>query len=197
MQKGKFIMSTVPVTGTARGTATVHGDADVLSIKIPSDPHLLEALGRLVIARTHLELALRYTIKVLAGLSVRDAMDATSEARMPQLRNRVRSLFKEKKPIEQEKAQLDALLLRGKRLLVKCNTYLHAAYAITASGKAVIQTETYSWGPAPSTDEVNMVTGELQALGNDIHEARLIGFISDVNRRSLERPSAENNQGDA
>ena len=91
-------------------------------------------------------------------------MDATSGARMPDLRYRIAALFKEKKPTAQEIVKLDALLNRGKRLLGKCNTYLHAAYSTTESGKALIQSDSYSWGPAPSTDDVNVVTAELQAL---------------------------------
>lgn len=59
-------------------------------IKIPRHPGLVEALGHLVIAHTHLELALRYTVKTLAGISVTEALDATSGERISDLRQRVR-----------------------------------------------------------------------------------------------------------
>ena len=85
-------------------------------LTIPKHPGLLEALGRLAVAHTHLELILRYTVKTLAGLSVKEALDATNRARISDVRRRIRKLFEQKKPLELEKAKLEALLGAATRL---------------------------------------------------------------------------------
>ncbi len=65
-------------------------------LAIPNHPELLEALGHLAVAHTHLELILRYTVKTLAGLSVKEALDATHRARTSDVRSRIRKLFERK-----------------------------------------------------------------------------------------------------
>lgn len=161
----------------------MRGKSLMLAMGLPGDSDLLTALGGLVIARTQLELYLRYTVKTLASLSVNAALETTSGDRMPELRGRIKQLFKQKKPTAQEKRQLDALLLQGKHLTMKCNVYLHATYANTPSGQALMQSDTYSWGLAPTVSEVNAVRADLLKVGADMNHARLHGFIAQVVRR--------------
>jgi hypothetical protein len=77
-------------------------------LAIPNHPGLTEAIGRLAIAHTHLELILRYTVKTLAGLSVKDALDATNGERTSDVRRRIRRLFVEKRRPPSDVAKLDA-----------------------------------------------------------------------------------------
>src|SRR5688572_19517352 len=79
-------------------------------LTIPMRSDLLEALGQLAVAHTHLELVLRYTVKTLSGLTVVEALDATNGDRTSDVRSRIRRLFKEKKPTEVELSRLDSLL---------------------------------------------------------------------------------------
>ena len=55
-------------------------------LAIPSHPGLVEALGRLAIAHTHVELLLRDTVKTLSALTIAQALDATSQDRASDLR---------------------------------------------------------------------------------------------------------------
>jgi len=94
-------------------------------LSIPSDQELVMALGELVIAHTQLELILRYTVKTVSGCSVSEALDATSQDRTTNLRERNKQLFKEHKATPTEKVRPDALLTRARRLTEKeITTYI-------------------------------------------------------------------------
>jgi hypothetical protein len=136
----------IEAQGVAAGHSRVTGHGFVFDVlSLPSDPTLLEALGRLAIAHTQLELILRYTVKTLSGLSITDALDATSEDRMSDLRDRIKRLFREQKPTEQEKCQLDALLRQAKDRSERRHEYLHSAWSTTADGQALMKGERHSW----------------------------------------------------
>jgi hypothetical protein len=156
-----------------------------LGLAMPTNPNLVMALGQLAIAHTQLELILRYTIKTLPGLELHDVLDATAEDRMPDLRARIKHLFKEKKATTTEKVKLDALLHKAKQLTEKRNDYLHAAYSRTREGQALMQDVDHVWGPAPTADQVQKVTDALLTLYKTLNDARLRGFIADVWFRSI------------
>jgi len=152
-------------------------------LAIPTRPGLTEAIGRLAIAHTHLELILRYTIKTLAELSVKDALEATNGERISDLRKRIRKLFVEKKPPASEVAKLDVLLGAAHRLSEKRNNILHSAWSETQAGAAVVKGEDYHWSPAPSKDEVNEFTDEILELVRRINNARTSGFLYEATKR--------------
>ena len=154
-------------------------------LTIPRQPSLHEALGRLAIAHTQLELTLRYCVKTIANQTVADALDATEGDRISDLRVRIKQLFKERRPTALEKTTLDALLGRAKRLSEKRNTYLHSAWSQTAAGRAIMKDEDHRWGQAPSIAEINEVTEEISCLVSEINQARLEGFIKQVVSRHL------------
>lgn len=96
------------------------------------------------------------------------------------LRNKIRQLFKDKKPTSLEKNTLDALLGRAKRLSEKRHSYLHRAWSETDAGHAVVKGEDHLWEPAPSVSEVERVASEILTLGERLNHDRLHGFIRDV-----------------
>ncbi len=169
--------STAPLAG-GQDSPTV-----MLELTIPNSPDLMEALGRMAIAYTLLELVLRYTVKTLSGLSIEEALEATSKERIAETRQRVRRLFVEKKPTAIETTKLDALLGKASRLTEKRNGYLHSAWSVSPAGRAIIKTEDHSWGTAPNKDEVEGVASELFELSKKINSARLDGFIHEVAQR--------------
>lgn len=155
-------------------------------LAIPRQPGLIEALGRLAVAHTHLELILRYAVKTLAGLSVNDALDATNRNPTSEVRNKIKKLFREKKPFPSEETQLEALLGAAQRLSEKRNAFLHSAWSETEAGEAIQKQENHQWGRAPSQAEVDQVTSEILELAKKINDARLTGFICGVVRRHKE-----------
>jgi hypothetical protein len=152
----------------------------VALLTVPNQPSLNEALGRLAIVHTHLELILRYCVKTIAGQTIQQALDATEGDRLSDLRIRIKQLFKERRPTALEKANLDALLGRAKRLSEKRNSYLHRAWSQTAAGRAIMKGEDHRWGPAPSEEQILQVLEELSSLVGEINEARLNGVIKNV-----------------
>jgi hypothetical protein len=169
------------------GTATTRD-----RLAIPEHPGLTEAIGRVTIAHTHLELILRYTVKTLAGLSVKDALDATQGERISDIRRRIRRLFAETKPTDSELIRLDALLGAARRLSEKRNTVLHSAWSETPAHQAVMKGEDYRWNPAPSNQEVNALTDEILVLVKKINDARLRGFLYEATKRRKRRTSGGN-----
>ena len=104
-------------------------------LAMPTDPDLVMALGQLAIAHTQLELVLRYIIKTLSGLHLHEALDGTAEERMPDLRARIKHLFKDRKATATQKIKLNALLHKAKHLTEKRNDYLHAVFPAQQQGK--------------------------------------------------------------
>ena len=153
------------------------------SLTLPNHPKLHEALGRLAIAHTHLELILRYTVKTLSGSSGRVGLDDTMKKRISALRKRIKKLFKQKGPSVIEKNSLDALLEQAKRLSETRNSYLHKAWSETEAGQAVLKGESQQWEPAPSEADVEHVASEILELGQTINHARQYGFIHEVVER--------------
>src|SRR5262249_52943721 len=151
---------------------------------IPQHPELIAALGRLAVAHTHLELALRYTVKTLTGLSVQKGLDVTHRESMSKVRKRIRRLFVEKKATQQEIAKLDALLNESWRLSDIRNDYLHSAWSVSEAGLPIIKLENHSWGPAPTAKQVEDAAKNLASLGAEINYERSDGFIFSALKRS-------------
>jgi hypothetical protein len=171
----------VEAKGVSRAHSRVLGASLIFDVlNMPTDPGLLQALGQLAIAHTQLELMLRYTVKTLSGQSLGDALDATSQDRISDLRERIKQLFRELKPTAQEKCQLDALLQKAKLRSDKRNGYLHSTWSATHDGQALMKGERHLWGPAPSQHDVEKITLEILTLCKQLNEARLHGFISKV-----------------
>ena len=157
-------------------------------LTVPNQPSLHEALGRLAIAHTHLELILRYCVKTIAEQTIQQALDTTEGDRLSDLRIRIKQLFKERRPTALEKTELDALLGQAKRLSEKRHSYLHRAWSQTAAGRATMKGEDHRWGPAPSEEQILQVVEELLSLVSAINEARLTGFIKNVISRFQSSP---------
>lgn len=149
-------------------------------LTVPNQPSLTQALGRLAIAHTHLELILRYCVKTIADQTIEQALDATEGDRISDVRVRVKQLFKERQPTALEKTNLDALFGRAKHLSEKRNSYLHRAWSETAAGRAIMKGGDHQWGSAPSEEEILHAAEEITNLVTEINEARLHGFIKDV-----------------
>lgn len=161
-----------------------------LTLAIPTQPDLHAALGRLAIAHTHLELILRYVVKSIAGISVREALDVTNGDRTSDVRDRIKKLFKEKSPTAEEKTKLDMLLGAARRLSEMRNNFLHSAWSETSAGHAVLKGENHEWETAPNVDAVDAVVVEILSLVNTLNDERHFGFIYQVVERDKQRRTA-------
>jgi hypothetical protein len=153
------------------------------SLNVPNRPQLLEALGRLAVAHTHLQLILRYTVKSLSGLSGSKSLDLTRRKSISDLRKRIKKRFKKHNPSAAEASRLDEFLEKAKLLSGKRNSYMHRAWSETEAGQTVLQGEDLELGAAPSEAVIERITSEILVLGRKINDARLHGFIHDVVQR--------------
>ncbi len=159
-------------------------------LTVPNRPQLLEALGRLAIAHTHLEGTLRYTVKTLSGLSGPKSLDPTKRKSISFLRKKVKRLFKKNNPSAAERSRLDELLEKAKLLSGKRNSYLHRAWLETPEGQTVLHAEGLQVEAAPSEAAIERVASDILALAKKINYARLYGFIHEVVQRQSPNPRA-------
>jgi hypothetical protein len=110
-------------------------------LSVPNRPQLLEALGRLAIAHTHLERTLRYTVKTLSGLSGPKSLDPAKRKPISDLRKRIKKRFKKHHPTAAETYRLDELLEKAKLLSGKRNSYMHRAWSETEAGQVILLEE--------------------------------------------------------
>jgi hypothetical protein len=101
----------------------------MLSLKLPTDLELLQAVGCVALAHGQLEHTLRMTVKILSGLSVQEALDATKMMGARDLRDKIKKLFKQRSRDEVGRTKLDALLNKAKRLSEKQNNLIHRPWA--------------------------------------------------------------------
>jgi hypothetical protein len=152
-------------------------------LTVPNRPQLLEALGRLAIAHTHLERILRYTVKTLSGLSGPNSLDPTRRKSIAELRKKIKKRFKKHHSSPEETYRLDELLEKARLLSEKRNSYLHRAWSETQAGQALLYGEGLQLEAAPSEAAVERVVSEILALGKKINYARRYGFIHEVVQR--------------
>lgn len=155
-------------------------NVSMILLELPEDPKLLQAIGRVAVAHGQLEYILRMTIKVLSGLSVQEALDATSKKGVYDLRKKIKKLFEQKSANEVAKTKLDALLGKAERLSNKRNRLIHRPWAKDAHGKWVVKEEDHVWGPPPSAEELNQLAEGIWKIVIDLNTARLKGFIEKV-----------------
>jgi hypothetical protein len=153
------------------------------SLAVQNRSELHQALGRLAIAYTHLELILRYTVKTLSGLSGAKGFDPTRNKPISDFLKKIKKRFKKINPSATEKNRLDELLEKARLLSEMRNSYLYRALSETEAGQAVLHGEGPQWELALSEAEVEQVTSEILSLGEKLNHERLHGFIHEVVQR--------------
>ena len=157
-------------------------------LTVPNRPDLLQAVGSLAIAHTHLERILKYTVKTLSGLSGPQSLDPTKRKSISFLRKKIKKLFKKSHPSAAENGRLDELLEKAKLLSEKRNSYLHRAWSETLEGQAILLGEGLQSEAAPAEAAIERVTSDILALVKKINHARRHGFIHDVMQRQRPNP---------
>lgn len=155
------------------------------TLTIPNRPGLVEALGRLAMAHTHLEVILKYTFKTLSGLSVQEAFAQMSKNRTSFVRKRIRRLFLEKQPTRAEIDHLELVLERAKALSAKRNELFHRAWVESPAGEPLLKAEGTSWDSASTEAEVECLASALVELNEQLNNERLHGFIQHVAQKQV------------
>lgn len=147
---------------------------------VPEDKELLAAYGELSLRHEHLTHILRMTIKSLADLEVTEALDATAYDGAAKLRDRIKTLARQRLGEGEPLLRLQALLERCRRATEKRNDFIHSVWGKEVDGEAFRRTNDHSWQPLPTVGELNSLGKDILVLTNQLNEARLMGFLAEA-----------------
>ena len=154
--------------------------AKMMVFYIPEDKELLAAYGELSLRHEHLTHILRMTIKTLAGLEVSEALDATAYDGAARLRDRIKTLARQRLGEGEALLKLQAILEQCRRATEKRNDLIHSVWGKAVEGEAFRQGNDNSWKPLPTIEELKSVDEEISALTERLNEARLLGFLAEA-----------------
>jgi hypothetical protein len=150
------------------------------TLRIPDDPAILAAVGKVALRHGQLDHVLRMTVKIILQLSRREALDATARQGSWELRARVRKLAKQKIGEGEAFVHLDALLERSRRATDRRNEFLHRVWAYGEDGNPIIHDDDHRSQPIPSVEDLEAVATEFAHVAFELNEARLNGFLREA-----------------
>jgi hypothetical protein len=152
--------------------------AKMMMFHIPEDNNLLAAYGELSLRHEHLIHILRMTIKTLARLEVSEALDATAYDGATRLRDRIRTLARQRLGEGEALLKLQAILERCKRATEKRNDLIHSVWGKELDGEPFRRVNDHSWQPLPTVEELKTLGEEIFRLTESLNDARLTGFLA-------------------
>ena len=151
-----------------------------LELKLPEDRALLKAAGKLAIAHGQLEYLLQMTIKILAGVTGPEALDATRWWSARELRSGVRRFAKTRNINHVGRLKLDALLERAAQASNERNDLIHRPWAVDKDGKVFSPGDDHTWGPAPDPRALEALARKIWGVAVELNHARLKGFLKEA-----------------
>lgn len=159
-------------------------ESKMMTFHIPEDEKLLAAFGTIALRHEHLNHILRMTIKSLTDLTPEEALDATRYDGSRQLRQRIRTLARQRLGEGEPLLKLQALLRRCERATKKRNKLVHSVWGKELDGDPQRRDDDHKWQPLPTVDELTGLADELEELTVFLNIARMDGFLS----RALAKP---------
>jgi hypothetical protein len=120
------------------------------------------------------------TIKTLAGLEVSEALDATAYDGATRLRDRIKTLARQRLGEGEALLKLQAILERCKRATEKRNDLIHSVVGKELDGEPFRRGNDHTWQPLPTTEELKSLGEEIRVLTATLNDARLLGFIGEA-----------------
>jgi hypothetical protein len=128
----------------------------------------------------HLSHILRMTIKTLANLRPQEALDATAYDGARQLRDRVRTLARQRLGEGEALLKLQAILERCKRATDKRNELMHSVWAQELDGEPMRRGNDQKMYPLPTVPELEELSRDIDDLTKALNTARLEGFLAEA-----------------
>ena len=154
--------------------------AKKMMFHVPNDKDLLAAIGEVALRHEHLNHILRMTIKTLARLDVNEALDATAYDSSSQLRERIKTLARQRLGEGEPLLKLQALLERCKRATEKRNDLVHSVWGVELDGEPARKGSGDEWRPLPTAKELHDLAEGLSQLTSQLNESRLEGFLHEA-----------------
>ena len=152
----------------------------MISFHVPQDREMLAAFGEVALRHEHMNHILKMTIKTLAGVTVDEAIAATSYESSAQLRDRVRKIARQRLGEGTPLIKLQAILANCKRLTEKRNEFVHGLWAQELDGNAHLRDAYGGTRPLPKLEKPHHLAHELEQLTNQLNFERLEGFLQKV-----------------
>jgi len=154
-----------------------------ITFYMPEDALLRAAIGAVAIRHGQLDYVLRMTVKSLAELSVRDAIDATERDGSAKLREQIAKLARRRFGEGQVLLRLKAILTRCRRAAERRNELLHGLFARDLEGAELWRHEGHAWRALPNVTELEALVDEINDIAAELNSARLDGSLRDALRR--------------
>ncbi|MGF6792793.1 hypothetical protein [Paraburkholderia sp. 35.1] len=151
---------------------------EMVTFHVPTDnQEMLAAIGEVALRHEQLTYALRMTIKTLTGVSVGDALDATTNTSTYELRRLIRKLASQRLGDGAPLLKLHALLQRCERATSKRNELIHSVWAQRANNETVRSGSGGDWHPTPTASDLHKLAATLSDLTSELIEARSTGYL--------------------
>lgn len=136
------------------------------------DDKTLKLIGAIAVRHSHMELALRMTIKSLIGVAPEEAMDATEDDKSYELRDRVKKLGRRRLGDGEPLIKLQALVTRAKRATDDRNQIVHSIVAKMLDGPVVMRDRAGIYVEIPAEAELEAMANRMAEISEALHAAR-------------------------
>lgn len=151
----------------------------MVQLGIPTEPALLQALGRLAVAHGNLEMVQIMCLKTLNGLAPDEALEQLRGKRAADIRDRIQKIVAERiGPGEKAAAkELKELLLDARCASRRRNEYLHRFWACRGADAWVTSPDESLWEPLPAVEVIEDLTRFILATTARLNAERFDGGL--------------------
>ena len=155
---------------------------------LPQDPQTLAAIGTVAVRHGQLDNALRMTVKSISGIGIEPALDATEGMNSHELRRLIRKMARKKLgDASNSYLLLAAFLTRAQEATRQRNELMHGLWAFDLDeGRDRFRHKGREWRETPEADELMALADETAQIADELHEARLHGFLKEALNESEE-----------
>ena len=155
---------------------------------LPQDPQVLAAIGAVSVRHGQLDYALRMTVKSISGIGLDQARNATEGKNSRELRRLILKMARKKLgDASNSYLLLEALLTRAQEATRQRNELMHGLWAFDLNeGRDRFRHRGKDWCETPEADKLMALADETVQIANELHEARLNGFLKEALSESKE-----------
>jgi hypothetical protein len=146
-------------------------------LRLPDEPGLLAAAGRVALAHGQLEYVLRMTVKSILSRPTREVLDATEGENISKIRDLIKKLLRVYVRDEVVNCQIRALLTRAGRAAERRNKLIHRPWLESIEGGFIVKGDEHIWGAPPSAAELEGLAEKITEIAVELNDARLEGGV--------------------
>jgi hypothetical protein len=151
----------------------------MVNLDIPSEPALLQALGRLAVAHGNLEMVQIMCLKTLTGLAPDEALEKFRGKAAKSIREKIEKIIVEHAGQVQKKRVngFKELLLDARCASSRRNAFFHRFWAYRDGGGWVTSADESHWEPLPEVAAVEDLIAFIQTTTARLNKERFAGGL--------------------